>query len=68
MSAPNDQPTSADDVDEAMAGTPDPGRGPTPDEARAAERAAAEVPDDVGEHYREMTELGAEVEGEGRID
>ena len=26
-----------------------------------------DVPDSVGEHYEEMTELGANVKGEGRI-
>ncbi|MEZ5248972.1 MAG: hypothetical protein R2713_07100 [Ilumatobacteraceae bacterium] len=42
---------------------------PSPDEERAAERAADQV--DVGavaEHYEEMTELGANVRGEGQIE
>lgn len=42
-------------------------REPTPDEERMAEEVAADVDPEVGEHYREMTEIGAEVEGEGRI-
>jgi hypothetical protein len=41
------------------------GRGPTPDEEAAAERADAH-PDEVAESYREMTRKGAEQEGEGR--
>jgi len=46
-----------------------PDRMPTPDEERAAERAAQQV--DVGsvaEHAREMAERGANVEGEGEIE
>lgn len=44
-------------------------RAPTPDEARAAERGAADVDvDRVGEHYRAEAERGADVAGEGRID
>lgn len=44
-------------------------RPPTEDEARAAERAAADVDvDQVAEHYEEMIELGAEVQGEGQIE
>lgn len=44
-------------------------RMPTPDEERAAERAADRVDvDAVAEHYEEMTELGANVRGEGEIE
>lgn len=39
---------------------------PTPEEEQAAERAAAEAPD-VSEPYQDMTEKGANVEGEGHI-
>ncbi len=41
------------------------GRPPTPEEA--AEVDGREVDPDVRAHYREMTELGAEDQGEGRI-
>jgi hypothetical protein len=42
------------------------GRGPTPEEEAAAERADAK-PEDVREAYQESTERGANQEGEGRI-
>lgn len=44
-------------------------RPPTKDEEAAADRSAKRSDDqkDVGEHYREMTELGANEKGEGRI-
>jgi len=41
-----------------------PGRDPTPDEERAAERNQADP--QVAEHYQEMTERGANQKGEGR--
>lgn len=44
-------------------------RPPTDDEARSAERAAADVDiDEVSEHYEEMIERGADVRGEGQIE
>ena len=44
-------------------------RPPTDDEARAAERSAADVDvDEVAEHYEAATERGANVEGEGQIE
>jgi hypothetical protein len=48
------------------------GRGPSDDEAEAAERAAQDPAlsgdqAEVAEHYREMTERGANQEGEGKI-
>lgn len=43
----------------------DTGRGPTPEEEAAAQRADAH-PDQVAEPYEEMTEKGANQEGEGR--
>ena len=43
----------------------DAGRGPTPDEEAAAERADAD-PANVREAYEEATERGANQEGEGR--
>jgi hypothetical protein len=43
-------------------------RPPTPDEEAVAERVAADVPDEVAEHYEEMIERGAGVRGEGQIE
>jgi hypothetical protein len=43
-------------------------RPPTPEEEQAAERVAAEVPDEAAEHYKEMAERGANVKGEGAIE
>jgi hypothetical protein len=49
--------------------TPRADREPTPDEAAAAERAADQVDvEQVGEHFDEMAERGANVEGEGQIE
>ena len=46
-----------------------PDRAPTPDEEAAAERGARDVDvADVGGHYEEMTERGANVKGEGQIE
>lgn len=48
---------------------PSAGPEPTAEEERAAERAADDVDlEKVDEHYREMNEKGADVQGEGRID
>jgi|GEM_PF-3555413 len=42
---------------------------PTPEEEEAARRAAEHVDlERVGEHEREMTRLGAEIQGEGEIE
>ncbi|MBW3620481.1 MAG: hypothetical protein KY461_09565 [Actinobacteria bacterium] len=46
---------------------PSAGRGPTEDEAAAAERAAPVDPE-VAETYQDQLERGAEQEGEGAID
>jgi len=43
----------------------DPGRMPSPEEEAAAERADAH-PERTAEPYEEMTEKGAEQQGEGR--
>jgi len=44
-------------------------RAPTAEEEQEAEAAAEDVDlAEVGEHYREMTELGANVKGEGQIE
>jgi hypothetical protein len=44
-------------------------RPPTPDEAAAADRAATNFHfDAAGEHFQEMAERGANVEGEGQIE
>lgn len=48
-------------------GAKEAGDEPTADEAAAAERAA-EQSDDVSDDYRDMTERGANAEGEGKID
>lgn len=46
-----------------------PDRPPTPDEETAADRGALDVDiDDVGGHFQEMTERGANVKGEGQIE
>jgi hypothetical protein len=45
-------------------------RMPTPDEERSAEAAAEALTEEmpsVAEHYEEMTEIGANVKGEGEI-
>jgi hypothetical protein len=45
-------------------------RAATPDEAAAAERGVEEVdadPEDVAAHYEEMSDIGANVKGEGEI-
>lgn len=60
-----DEETEAAEVEEAQA-EPDPGRGPTPTEEQAAERAG-EPDEATGEAYRDMTRKGAEAEGEGRV-
>jgi len=53
----------ADELTEPSAGPE-----PTPQEERAAERSADDVDlEKVGEHYEEMNEKGANVEGEGQI-
>ncbi|CAN5610854.1 hypothetical protein BH10ACT1_BH10ACT1_12530 [soil metagenome] len=41
---------------------------PTPEEEAAAEKAAADVDPSVAEHYKHQNEVGANVEGEGKID
>jgi hypothetical protein len=43
-------------------------RPPSPDEARAAEKAASLQPAGVAEAYDDMARRGAVTEGEGRID
>jgi hypothetical protein len=45
--------------------TADAGREPTPEEEEAADRN--EPDPEVAEHYEEMTERGANQEGEGRV-
>jgi hypothetical protein len=48
---------------------PRPDRPPTPDEEAAAGRARGHVDvPGVAEHYEEMTDLGANVRGEGQIE
>jgi len=43
------------------------GRGPTPNEERAAARAASSVDPSVIDHYREMIWRGSQQLGEGRL-
>jgi hypothetical protein len=44
-------------------------RDPTPDEKAAAERALDDVDlDSVAEEFEHMTEVGADVRGEGQIE
>lgn len=45
----------------------DAGRGPTPDEEAAADRSKDSA-EGIEEPYREMTERGANVKGEGQIE
>jgi hypothetical protein len=50
-------------------GEPVADRAPTAAEELSAERAAENVDvEQVGEHFQEMAELGANVRGEGQID
>ena len=50
----------------------DAGRDATPSEEGAADRSRAAMDDDerrrVAEHYEEMTDIGAHVQGEGAIE
>ena len=57
-------PTRQSEVRVARAEHP-PGRDPTPDEENAAEQHRTDAA--VAEHYREMTERGANQKGEGRL-
>jgi hypothetical protein len=60
---PSDE-TRAEEASEARQPA-DAGRGPTPEEERAAD---SNPPDpDVAAHEREMTERGANQQGEGRL-
>ncbi|MCU1365420.1 MAG: hypothetical protein JWL72_4086 [Ilumatobacteraceae bacterium] len=59
--------TAPSDGEEFIDAQPD--RAPTPAESSAADRAAQDVDvDEVGKHYEEMIERGANVAGEGQID
>lgn len=63
------EPTRLQDKRDAKAAH-DAGRAPTPDEEQAAENSAEELGDrvdEIGESVRDMTERGANLEGEGRI-
>ncbi len=41
---------------------------PTPEEEAVAEAHADSLTDDVREHYEEMADLGANIEGEGKVE
>lgn len=66
MAADHTRPTNTTRESEARAAHAEhaPGRDPTPDEERAAEKHKADP--EVAEHYQEMTERGANQKGEGR--
>jgi hypothetical protein len=67
MSAETSKPTSPTEGERFTDARPD--RPPTPDEAAAADRAAADVDmSQVSEAYEEMAERGANVRGEGEIE
>jgi hypothetical protein len=51
---------------DAEIGEKDPGSMPTSEEEAAAERAEGDQPD-IEDTYRDMTEKGANAEGEGKI-
>jgi len=64
----NDFNTDTDNQQADEMTEPSAGPAPTPEEERAAERSAGKV--DLGkveEHYEEMNEKGANVQGEGQI-
>jgi hypothetical protein len=61
---PNDQTRAAEAVDARAHAEPD--EMPTPEEEAAAERAGASDKN-VAEHYKEMSERGAQQKGEGRL-
>ncbi len=62
---PNQQTREAEQVEARSAHDAD--REPTEAESRAAE-SRGPVDGSVAEHFEEMNELGAQVEGEGQID
>ncbi|MBI2708506.1 MAG: hypothetical protein HYX34_02255 [Actinobacteria bacterium] len=63
---PNDQTVAADEA--SAHASADAGPVPTPEQEQAAERAAKDVDvESVGAHEAEMTEIGANVEGEGQV-
>lgn len=60
--------TGTDDQQAEKFTEPSGGPTPTPDEEKAAEGSADEVDlDHVEEHYRDMTEKGRDVRGEGEL-
>ena len=66
---PDEATLEAERVDATQAHAAD--RQPTAEEESAAERASkefAEDSEDVAAHYEEMSDIGAHVEGEGKID
>jgi hypothetical protein len=63
---PNEKTVQADEEEATAAHDAD--RAPTDDESSAADAAASGVNvDEVGEHFEEMSEIGANVKGEGQI-
>ena len=62
----SDSTRAAEDDEAAVTGGAD--RPPTEEEERLADEAARSVDPEVGEHFKEMDEIGADVKGEGQID
>jgi hypothetical protein len=63
---PNENTVKADE-EEAVA-SHDADRAPTDEESAAADKASSDVDvNEVGEHFEEMNEIGANVKGEGQI-
>jgi hypothetical protein len=61
---PSDKTRAAEEADAKQKAEPD--DMPTPGEEAAAERAG-DLDPEVAEHYKEMTERGADQKGEGRV-
>jgi hypothetical protein len=61
---PSDETRAAEKSDARQTAEPD--DMPTPEEEAAAERAG-ELDPEVAEHYKEMSERGADQKGEGRL-
>jgi hypothetical protein len=66
---PDEATRAAEQAEEGQAHAAD--RTPTPEEEAAAEGGYPESDEErqkVAEHYKEMTDIGANAKGEGRID
>ncbi len=66
---PEPTPNSEGNEEIPMPGEKRSGLPPSPEAEAAADRSLSSVDlEEVGENYREMTQLGADVKGEGQID